>query len=97
MVSLLAYPSSFHFFGDHDDDGAPLLPNHAPEVDHGVGQGSLGCNVAGARRGATEGRGTRPRGRVGRGGVVVVVVVIRRGAAAGVVATTVEVVGVGKG
>lgn len=30
---------------EHDDDSAPLLPHHIPEVSHGVQQGSLRGDV----------------------------------------------------
>lgn len=30
---------------NHDDDTAPLLPHHVPEVSHGVHHGPLGSDV----------------------------------------------------
>jgi hypothetical protein len=37
--------SPFSQVGDHDDDGAILLPNQAPEIPKGVGQRTLRCHI----------------------------------------------------
>ena len=39
------YPSHFSKFGEHDDDGGILFPEHAPEILRGAGQWTLRSNV----------------------------------------------------
>ena len=49
LSSLLPHstnPASFHAFGEHDNVGQLLLPDHSPHVVLSLGHGSLGCYVA---------------------------------------------------
>ena len=44
--SLLAtHPSHLPELGEHDHDGGVMLPEHPPEVLHGLGEGALGGDV----------------------------------------------------
>ena len=40
----LPHPAGLHAVGQHDQGVALLLPDHAPEVSHGLRQGTLGRN-----------------------------------------------------
>jgi len=46
LGALLA--AHFSEFGEHDNDGAVVLPEHAPEVVDGLGEGRLGGDVGAA-------------------------------------------------
>ena len=41
----MSYPGPLLQLGHHDDDGAPLLPDHPPEFAEGLRQRPLGGDV----------------------------------------------------
>lgn len=45
VSTCVSYPGPLLQFGHHDDDGAPLLPDHPPEFSKCLWKGSLGGNV----------------------------------------------------
>ena len=48
MQVVSSYPAHFPLLGEHDDDGGVVLPQHPPEVLHGLVERALSGDVGAA-------------------------------------------------